>query len=70
MDGPMRNQNTMKKMEEKRLVLRKITVANLTAETLAGVMGGMQPVVRYTQHSICADQCCASDPNANCPRTF
>ena len=55
---------------EKRLVLRKITVATLTTENLAGVVGGMMGVVRYTQHSICADQCCGSDPNANCPRTF
>ena len=56
----------MKKTSDaQRLVLRKITIANLGQLTQAA--GGLP---RFTNQSVCAEQCCASDPNVNCPRTF
>jgi hypothetical protein len=57
----------MKKTDEKRFTLKKITIAHLGSEQLGKVAGGLP---RFTGHSICAEQCCETDPNANCPRTF
>lgn len=55
------------KKQTNRLVLKKITIADLSHSQLEGVVGGMQP---WTRHSVCRDQSCETDRTANCPRTM
>jgi hypothetical protein len=55
----------MKKTSSKKLGLSKITVANLSTTQLENVAGGQFPV-DFTLRSVCAEQCCGSDINAQC----
>lgn len=55
------------KKQNSRLVLKKLTIKDLSHEQLGAVAGGAQP---WTKHSVCVNQSCESDRTANCPRTF
>lgn len=57
------------KKTQKRLALRKITIADVSPNQLGQVGGGMQKTP-WTTHSVCAEQSCETDRTANCPRTF
>jgi hypothetical protein len=57
------------KKTQKRLALRKITIADVSPHQLAEVTGGL-PKLNWTKASVCAEQSCDTDRNSNCPRTF
>jgi hypothetical protein len=43
---------------KKTIPTKKLTLNTLTVAKLSAVQGGL---MAYTKHSVCMDQCCASD---------
>jgi hypothetical protein len=54
----------MKKTPAKKLSLGKITIASLSKANQKSIKGGLPR--DFTKVSVCADQCCGSDINAQC----